>query len=108
MVELASAVASGADLLFFDEASAGLGPDEAQALGDRFHALRDELGLTLVVIEHHVPLIARTCDYVYCLASGRLLAEGEPAAVQRDPEVIAEFLGRSSIAAPATVVAGEG
>lgn len=108
MVELASAVASGADLLFFDEASAGLGPDEAQDLGDRFHALRDELGLTLVVIEHHVPLIARTCDYVYCLASGRLLAEGEPTAVQHDPEVIAEFLGRSSIAAPATVVAGEG
>lgn len=97
MVELASAVATGADLLFFDEASAGLGPDEAHALADRFHALRDELGLTLVVIEHHVPLIARTCDYVYCLASGRQLAEGEPAAVQRDPEVVAEFLGRSTI-----------
>ncbi len=97
MVELASAVASGADLLFFDEASAGLGPDEAHALGDRFHALRDELGLTLVVIEHHVPLIARTCDYVYCLASGKQLAEGEPAAVQSDPEVVAEFLGRSTI-----------
>jgi branched-chain amino acid transport system ATP-binding protein len=97
MVELASAVATGADLLFFDEASAGLGPEEAHALGDRFHALRDELGLTLVVIEHHVPLIARTCDYVYCLASGRKLAEGEPASVQSNPEVIAEFLGRSRI-----------
>ncbi|MFP5310436.1 MAG: ATP-binding cassette domain-containing protein [Actinomycetes bacterium] len=97
MVELASAVATGADLLFFDEASAGLGPEEAHALGDRFHALRDELGLTLVVIEHHVPLIARTCDYVYCLAAGRKLAEGEPASVQSNPEVIAEFLGRSRI-----------
>ena len=97
MVELAAAVASGADLLFFDEASAGLGPDEAHALGDRFHALRDELGLTLVVIEHHVPLIARTCDYVYTLASGRLLAEGRPAEIQSNPEVVAEFLGRSTI-----------
>ncbi len=97
MVELASAVASGSDLLFFDEASAGLAPTEAHALGDRFLALRQELGLTMVVIEHHVPLIARTCDYVYCLASGRQLAEGEPASVQTNPEVIAEFLGRSQI-----------
>ncbi len=97
MCELASAVASGADLLFFDEASAGLAPDEAHGLADRFHALRDELGLTLVVIEHHVPLIARVCDYVYCLASGRQLAEGEPASIQDNPEVIAEFLGRSAI-----------
>ncbi len=97
MVELASTVAAGADLLFFDEASAGLGPDEAHALGDRFHALRDELGLTLVVIEHHVPLIARVCDHVYCLASGRLLADGKPWEVQSNPEVVAEFLGRSQI-----------
>lgn len=97
MCELASAVASGSDLLFFDEASAGLAPDEAHGLADRFLALRRELGLTLVVIEHHVPLIARVCDYVYCLASGRQLAEGEPASVQSNPEVVAEFLGRSQI-----------
>ncbi|HEX9767387.1 MAG TPA: branched-chain amino acid ABC transporter ATP-binding protein/permease [Nitriliruptorales bacterium] len=97
MVELSAAVASGSDLLFFDEASAGLSPDEAHGLADRFHALRDELGLTLVVIEHHVPLIARVCDYVYCLASGRKLAEGEPAHIQDHPDVIAEFLGRSQI-----------
>jgi len=109
MVELASAVASGSDLLFFDEASAGLAPTEAHALADRFLALREELGLSLVVIEHHVPLIARVCDYVYCLASGRQLAEGEPASVQSHPDVVAEFLGRSTIgtdgaaaAAPAT------
>ena len=59
IVEIASAVAAGPDLLLLDEASAGLGPEESHALADRFLALRDELGLTLVVIEHHVPLIAR-------------------------------------------------
>ncbi len=107
MVELASTVASGADLLFFDEASAGLGPDEAHALGDRFHALRDELGLSLVVIEHHVPLIARTCDHVYCLASGRMLASGRPAEVQSNPDVIAEFLGRSQIGEDGSAVVGQ-
>ena len=97
MVELASAVATGADLLLFDEATAGLGPEEAHGLADVWLRLRGELGLTLLVIEHHVPMIARTCDYVYALASGRQLAEGRPAEVQSNPEVIAEFLGRSQI-----------
>jgi branched-chain amino acid transport system ATP-binding protein len=95
-VEIAAAVASGPDLLLLDEASAGLGPEESQALGDRFLALRGELGLTLVVIEHHVPLIARVCDYCYCLESGALIAEGTPAEVTAQPQVIASFLGRAA------------
>ncbi len=107
MVELAAQVSTGADLLFFDEASAGLGPDEAHALGDRYLALRDQLGLSLVVIEHHVPLIARSCDYVYCLASGEQLAEGRPADVQTDPRVIAEFLGRAQISGEGGVSFGD-
>jgi branched-chain amino acid transport system ATP-binding protein len=97
IVEIAAAVASGPDLLLLDEASAGLTPDEAHALGDRFQALRDELGLTLVVIEHHVPLIAGTCDYCYCLESGALIAEGTPAEVVAQPRVVESFLGRGSL-----------
>ncbi|MGB8652614.1 MAG: branched-chain amino acid ABC transporter ATP-binding protein/permease [Mycobacteriales bacterium] len=103
IVEIASAVASGPDLLLLDEASAGLTPEEAHALGDRFRALRDELGLTLVVIEHHVPLIAGTCDYCYCLESGALIAEGTPAAVTAQPRVIESFLGRGSLAPEAAL-----
>ncbi len=97
IVEIASAVASGPDLLLLDEASAGLTPEEAHALGDRFRALRDELGLTLVVIEHHVPLIAETCDYCYCLESGMLIAEGTPAFVTAQPQVVESFLGRGTL-----------
>ena len=97
IAEIASAVASGPDLLLLDEASAGLTPEEAHALGDRFQALRDELGLTLVVIEHHVPLIARTCDYCYCLESGALIAEGTPAEVTAQPRVVESFLGRGTL-----------
>ena len=96
IVEIASAVASGPDLLLLDEATAGLGPEEAHALGDRFLALRAELGLTLVVIEHHVPLIARVCDYCYCLESGVLISEGTPAKVTADPKVVESFLGRAA------------
>jgi ABC-type branched-subunit amino acid transport system ATPase component/ABC-type branched-subunit amino acid transport system permease subunit len=98
MVEIASAVAAGPDLLMLDEASAGLGPEESHALGGRFLALREELGLTLLVIEHHVPLIARVCDYAYCLESGRLIAEGAPGDVTSEPVVIESFLGRSEAA----------
>jgi branched-chain amino acid transport system ATP-binding protein len=99
IVEIAAAVAAGPDLLMLDEASAGLGPEESHALGDRFLALRDELGLTLLVIEHHVPLIARVCDYAYCLESGSLIAEGPPDFVIDQPEVVESFLGRSEAAA---------
>lgn len=97
IVEIAAAVAAGPDLLLLDEASAGLTPEEAHQLGDRFRALRDELGLTLVVIEHHVPLIASVCDYCYCLESGRLIAEGSPAEVTAQPQVVESFLGRGSL-----------
>jgi branched-chain amino acid transport system permease protein len=99
IAEIASAVATGPDLLLLDEATAGLTPEEAHALGDRFEALRDELGLTLVVIEHHVPLIARTCDYCYCLESGTLIAEGTPAEVTAQPRVVESFLGRGTLEA---------
>jgi ABC-type branched-subunit amino acid transport system ATPase component/ABC-type branched-subunit amino acid transport system permease subunit len=95
IVEIASAVAAGPDLLLLDEATAGLGPEESHALGDRFLAVRDELGLTLVVVEHHVPLIARVCDYAYCLESGALIAEGKPDDVTAQPQVVESFLGRA-------------
>src|SRR5439155_25481450 len=98
IVEIASAVAAGPELLLLDEATAGLTPEEAHALGDRFMALRSELGLTLVVIEHHVPLIARVCDYCYCLESGQQIADGPPDEVIAQPRVIASFLGRGSLA----------
>jgi ABC-type branched-subunit amino acid transport system ATPase component/ABC-type branched-subunit amino acid transport system permease subunit len=97
IVEIASAVASGPDLLLLDEASAGLTPEEAHDLGDRFRALRDEIGLTLMVIEHHVPLIASTCDYCYCLESGVLIAEGAPSFVTAQPQVVESFLGRGTL-----------
>jgi ABC-type branched-subunit amino acid transport system ATPase component/ABC-type branched-subunit amino acid transport system permease subunit len=98
IVEIASAVAAGPDVLMLDEATAGLGPEESHALADEFLALRDELGLTLVVIEHHVPFIARVCDYCYCLESGKLIAEGTPASVTAQPQVVASFLGRAAAA----------
>ena len=107
ITEIAAAVSAGPELLLLDEATAGLTPEEAHALGDRFLALRSELGLTLVVIEHHVPLIARVCDYCYCLESGQQIADGPPDEVIAQPRVIASFLGRGSLASHETDAVAE-
>src|SRR2546421_12970532 len=70
-----------------------MGPEEAHELGDRLLALRQGLGVTMLVIVHHVPLVAAVCDYVYVLNFGRLLAEGDPDYVRTHPEVLAAYLG---------------
>jgi len=93
LLELGCALATDPDILLLDEPSSGMGPDEAEELGDRLLALRKDLGLTLLLIEHHVPLVTRVCDYVYVLNFGRLLAEGVPADIQRHPDVVAAYLG---------------
>jgi len=105
--EIAAAVSAGPELLMLDEASAGISPEEARGLGDEMLALRDELELTLLVIEHHVPLIARVSDYIYCLESGKLISEGTAAQVTTDPRVVTSFLGRSATVRRAAAVALE-
>jgi branched-chain amino acid transport system ATP-binding protein len=93
LLELGCALATDPDVLLLDEPSSGMGPDEAHALGDRLLELRREFGLTMLLIEHHVPLVTAVCDYVYVLNFGRLLAEGTPDVVRAHPEVIVAYLG---------------
>ena len=95
-VEIATALATDPDLLLLDEPGSGLGPEEADKLGDELLALRDEFDLTIVMIEHHVPLVVRICDYVYCLNFGQLLTEGRPLDVRNHPEVVAAYLGEEA------------
>jgi branched-chain amino acid transport system ATP-binding protein len=70
-----------------------MGPEEAHALGDTLLELRRAFGLSIAMIEHHVPLVVRVCDYVYCLDFGELLTEGLPEDVRRHPAVVAAYLG---------------
>jgi branched-chain amino acid transport system ATP-binding protein len=93
LLELGCALATDPDVLLLDEPTSGMGPDESDELGDRLLLLRKEFGLTILVIEHHVPLVLRVCDHVYVLNFGRLLAEGEPSFIQTLPEVVAAYLG---------------
>ena len=91
--EIAAVLASDPDMLLLDEPTSGMSPEEAHEFGDLLLKLRTDLNLTVLMIEHHVPLVVRVCDHVYVLNFGRLLAEDEPKAIQRHPEVVAAYLG---------------
>ncbi|MGH2711616.1 MAG: hypothetical protein ACRDH9_10490, partial [Actinomycetota bacterium] len=93
MCDLAMALATDPDLLLLDEPSSGMGPEEAHELGKTLRFLRDSLNLTILMIEHHVPLVVGLCDYVYVLNFGKLLAKGEPKEIQKHPDVVAAYLG---------------
>ena len=93
LLELGCALATDPDILLLDEPTSGMGPEESDELGERLLTLRREFALTMLVIEHHVPLVLRVCDHVYVLNFGRLLAEGKPSVIQTHPEVVAAYLG---------------
>jgi branched-chain amino acid transport system ATP-binding protein len=92
-VEIAAVLATDPEVLLLDEPSSGMGPEEAHRLGDTLLALRREFGVAIVMIEHHVPLVVRVCDYVYCLDFGQLLTHGSPQEVRNHPQVVAAYLG---------------
>jgi branched-chain amino acid transport system ATP-binding protein len=93
MVEASAVLATDPDLLLLDEPSAGMSPEESHAFGDLLLDIRRQLGVTIVMIEHHVPLVVRVCDYIYVLNFGRLLAQGLPEEIQNHPEVITAYFG---------------
>ncbi len=105
LIEVATVLATDPDLLLLDEPSSGMGPDEAHAFGERLLELRKTLNLSVLMIEHHVPLVVGVCDFVYVLNFGQLLTEGRPKEVQKHPEVIAAYLGGDVEKEPADVPA---
>jgi branched-chain amino acid transport system ATP-binding protein len=93
LCDLAMALATDPDVLLLDEPSSGMSPEDAHRLGETLRFLRDSLNLTILMIEHHVPLVVGVCDYVYVLNFGKLLARGKPEEIQRHPDVIQAYLG---------------
>jgi branched-chain amino acid transport system ATP-binding protein len=93
LLELAMALGNDPDLLLLDEPTAGINPVLIESLIDRLKAANRERGLTLLVIEHNMPVIMDLAERIYCLAHGRLLAEGPPEAIRRNPKVLDAYLG---------------
>src|SRR5579875_840640 len=100
-VALARALGAEPELLLLDEPAGGLGAEDVRELGERIAALRGSMAVMLV--EHRVDLVMSACDRVVVLDFGRVIAEGEPAAVARDERVLEAYLGRD---ADATSVGG--
>jgi ABC-type branched-subunit amino acid transport system ATPase component len=82
-----------ARVLCLDEPTAGVAQRETEAFAPLILRIREELGASVLVVEHDMPFIMGISDRVYCLEAGRIIAEGVPDAVRNDVNVIASYLG---------------
>jgi len=92
-LEIARATGTSPRMLLLDEPAAGMNPAEKQSLSDFIRGLRDRFKLTILLIEHHVPLVMGLCDRIAVLHFGQIIALGDPAQVRSSPAVIEAYLG---------------
>ncbi|MDA0304795.1 MAG: ABC transporter ATP-binding protein [Proteobacteria bacterium] len=93
LLEFAMALMNEPKVLLLDEPTAGINPTLINGLIDRLRRATTELGITLFVIEHNMPVVMNLADNVYCMANGRMLAHGTPDEIQNDERVIEAYLG---------------
>ena len=97
-LEIARALALKPDLLLLDEPAAGMNPNEKQALSGFIRQVRDQFDLTVLLIEHHVPLVMGLCSTIHVLDQGRLISSGTPDEIRSSPEVVAAYIGAEATA----------
>ncbi len=103
LLSLARVLASGAQMIVLDEPGAGLNDNEKRALGDIILSL-SAAGKTILFIDHDMPLVSRIARRIIVLDQGRIIANGEPAAVRSDPRVLQAYLGqRSAVVSAASI-----
>lgn len=93
MVEVARALCLKPRLLLLDEPSSGLNPEETEDLSFQIEDINEELGTTIIMVEHDMNLVSRTSTRVMALADGKLIAVGSPVEIQQHPEVLKAYLG---------------
>ena len=92
-LEIARAMATKPELLLLDEPAAGMNPQETLELTQFIGRLRDEFGMTIFMIEHHMDLVMEISDHIYVLDFGKQIAEGSPEEVRNNPRVVEAYLG---------------
>ena len=93
IVELASLLALDARLILLDEPTAGVAQKETEAFGPLIKTIQRDLGSSILIIEHDMPMVMSISDRIYCLEAGQVIAEGTPLEVRENPMVIASYLG---------------
>jgi len=94
-LEIARALTSDCKLLLLDEVAAGLTPAELVDITALMRKMRDEMGITIIIVEHLMKLILDVCDHIAVLCFGELIAVGEPEKVMSDPQVQTAYLGEN-------------
>ena len=94
IVEIGCALVTSPELVMLDEPSAGMSPAAAEDLAATLLDIRDQLGRTVLLIEHNIPLVLATADELYVMDAGRVIADGEPVEVVTRPDVVRAYLGQ--------------
>ena len=97
-VEVARALASEPQLLLLDEPTAGMNPEELIEMMEIIRRIRDELGLSILLIEHRMKVVMDLCETIQTIDFGELIAEGTPEEIRSNPRVIDAYLGKEGIA----------
>jgi ABC-type branched-subunit amino acid transport system ATPase component len=93
IVELAALIALDSRLILLDEPTAGVAQKETETFGPLIKTLQAELGSSILIVEHDMPMVMSISDRIYCLEAGEVIAEGTPEEVRADPAVISSYLG---------------